>query len=242
MTVGLVYKKTQYEVKQTKRGAHYIEYPSGHSVKYVSTLSQKVQDQWRRDSRLLENKSSLLGKRSPRVIRAPASPCSSSRFSENEKSGDPPFQLSSTDFSSTTNIPAKHTCQGKNVMPRLRWSGTPAATKSFVLVVDDPDAVSVVGKTFTHAVFYDIPGSASSTTSIGAIAKTSVNDNHTPGWYGPCPPRGQTHHYHFSVYALDVSALSPETTSNPITRKSFESKNKSHILGEARLVATYTSK
>src|SRR5665811_2240569 len=51
------------------------------------------------------------------------------------------MQITSTAFASHGSIPAKHTCEGPDVSPALAWVGAPAGTKSFALIVDDPDAV-----------------------------------------------------------------------------------------------------
>ncbi len=49
------------------------------------------------------------------------------------------LSLSSTAFPAAGEIPKEYTCDGEDVSPPLAWSGAPAGTKSFVLIVDDPD-------------------------------------------------------------------------------------------------------
>lgn len=85
-------------------------------------------------------------------------------------------------------IPQRFTCDGENVAPPLSWSRAPVGTRAIAVVVEDPDAP---GGTFVHWVVLDLPPTA-----------TSVPPG-TPGYRGPCPPRGDTpHRYVFSVYAL----------------------------------------
>jgi phosphatidylethanolamine-binding protein (PEBP) family uncharacterized protein len=64
------------------------------------------------------------------------------------------FVLSSPAFSNGQAIPAKYTCDGENLSPPLQWSGAPAGTRSFVLIIEDPDAPSGV---FRHWMVYNLP-------------------------------------------------------------------------------------
>jgi Raf kinase inhibitor-like YbhB/YbcL family protein len=121
------------------------------------------------------------------------------------------FVLSSPDFSDGQMIPAKYTCDGENLSPPLQWSGALAATRSFVLIIEDPDAPSGV---FRHWPVYNLPPEvAALPEGIGGQASAEelhqgVNDFGHAGYDGPCPPRGHgTHHYHFRLAALDTSNL-----------------------------------
>jgi Raf kinase inhibitor-like YbhB/YbcL family protein len=64
------------------------------------------------------------------------------------------FTVKSPVFAEGSAIPTRYTCDGDNVSPALSWSGQPVGTKSFVLIMDDPDAPS---GTFTHWVLFDVP-------------------------------------------------------------------------------------
>ena len=68
------------------------------------------------------------------------------------------MQLTSPAFTEGAPIPAKYTCDGKNVSPPLKWSGVPAGAKALALIVDDPDAPS---GTWVHWVLYDLPATVS---------------------------------------------------------------------------------
>src|SRR5437660_12882446 len=65
------------------------------------------------------------------------------------------MQLMSSDFSPGGAIPVRFTCEGDNVSPEFSWKESPAETKSFALIIHDPDAPRVGG--FTHWVLYNIP-------------------------------------------------------------------------------------
>lgn len=56
-------------------------------------------------------------------------------------------------------IPAKYTCEGEDRSPPLDWSSPPAGTKSFALIVDDPDAPDPAAPqmTWVHWLLYNLP-------------------------------------------------------------------------------------
>lgn len=107
-------------------------------------------------------------------------------------------------------------CSGDNVSPALAWSGAPAGTKSFVLLVHDPDAPTG-GAGWWHWIVYDIPATATGLAQgagtadgakLPAGSHQASTDFGAPGWGGPCPPVGHgKHHYNFRLYALKVAKL-----------------------------------
>jgi hypothetical protein len=156
-----------------------------------------------------------------------------------EKAGKDQMQLTSTAFTEGAAIPAKHTCDAKNVSPPLKWSGVPAGTKSLALIVDDPDAPA---GTWVHWVLYDLPATTSElgedvvkSQYVAGGAKQGLNDFRHLGYGGPCPPPGKAHRYFFKLYALDaVLDLKPG-----LTKKDLESAMEKHVLGRAQLMGTY---
>jgi Raf kinase inhibitor-like YbhB/YbcL family protein len=117
------------------------------------------------------------------------------------------IQLTSSAFESGGWIPSKYTCDGEDISPPLEWSGTPEGTRSFALIVDDPDAP--VG-TWDHWVLYNLPAESNALEEgISKTAKSSagglrgLNSWRQLGYGGPCPPTG-THRYFFRLYALDA--------------------------------------
>src|SRR5438552_2655526 len=63
-----------------------------------------------------------------------------------------PLRISSDALTDT--IPEKYTCDGQNMNPPLTISHVPPAVKSFVLILNDPDANS--GEGFNHWILYNI--------------------------------------------------------------------------------------
>jgi hypothetical protein len=155
------------------------------------------------------------------------------------------FRVSSTSFAADAEIPAKHTCEGGDIAPALSWAGAPDGTKSFALIVDDPDAPDPAApKTvWVHWVAYNIPADVSSIpegTKAGGLPKGSLdglNDFKKVGYGGPCPPIGK-HRYYFKVYALDTTLADLK---RPTKAKLLEAM-KGHVLASSELIGTYEKK
>ena len=136
-------------------------------------------------------------------------------------------------------VPKEFTCDGADRSPHLAWSGVPAGTKSFALIVSDPDAP--VG-TFVHWVLYDLPGTARELAEglpkqakLGDGSLQGQNDFSNTGYGGPCPPRGSTHRYFFELYALD----GPLSLAPGASRAQVEKTMRGHVLARGELIARY---
>lgn len=120
------------------------------------------------------------------------------------------FAFTGGDVTDGGEIDPRHTCDGDNISPALTWENVPEGTQELVLVLEDPDAP---GGTFTHWVVYAIPadypgldrGIPPGPVVSGAISlrQSPTDGSDVPGYFGPCPPEGQTHRYVFTLYALD---------------------------------------
>jgi Raf kinase inhibitor-like YbhB/YbcL family protein len=144
-------------------------------------------------------------------------------------------------------VPRQHTADGENISPAIQWRGAPPSTRSFALVCDDPD-VPIPGG-FVHWVVYNIPGTATglpenlpidpAAAMPATIAGTiqGLSGFKRPIYRGPAPPPGKPHHYHFTVYALDVAGLPPG-----LTRAQLVETMQGHIIGQGELVAVYERK
>ena len=106
------------------------------------------------------------------------------------------FALSSPAFAASGRIPREYTCDGAGKIVPLRWASPPRGTRSFALLVDDPDASY---GTFTHRLAWGIAAAARSLR--GAATREGTTSAGRIGWVGPCPPSG-THRYVFRLYAL----------------------------------------
>jgi Raf kinase inhibitor-like YbhB/YbcL family protein len=151
------------------------------------------------------------------------------------------FQLASTGFSGGQRIPKRYTCEGEDLSPPLAWSGAPAATRSYLLACDDPDAPA---GTWHHWSLFNVPAAVtalkeglSRRAHVDAM-RQAVNDFDAIGYRGPCPPRGHgTHHYHFRLLALDIEQLS---VGEQAKCKEVETAARPHVIATAELVGTYS--
>ena len=144
-----------------------------------------------------------------------------------------PFILKSSAFGEGNTIPGKYTCNAENISPPLTWTGTPHGTKSFVLMMDDPDAVVT---TFTHWIAFDIPGTQTEIAeNVKSLGKGGLNSAKRNVYLGPCPPSG-SHRYIFILTALDLEQLGLNEGAN---RPDIERAMLGHILAKTQLMGLY---
>jgi len=153
-----------------------------------------------------------------------------------------PLTLTSMGFDHGGAIPARYTCEGEDTSPPLRWGGAPAGTKSFVLIVDDPDAPDPQAPrtVWVHWVLYNLPSTTTALPegvhpgNLPAGTGEGLNDWKRTGWGGPCPPIGR-HRYFHKLYALDTVLTGLD---RPTKARLLEAMQ-GHILEQAELVGTY---
>ena len=131
----------------------------------------------------------------------------------------------------------------ENRQPYFTWKGYLEKTKCFAIIMDDADAIPVVGHIFVHWNLFNIPVT---TTSIKegqkSVEGSSIGMNHfkKKDYSGPCPPKGLPHTYSTSIYALN-RRLDNIDTEMPWTRVKFGSLFKPDILNVAGIVGIYSS-
>jgi len=149
------------------------------------------------------------------------------------------FELVSSAFKQEGEIPSRFSCDGRNISPELSWNDAPSDTKSFALIMHDPDAPVSGG--FTHWLIYNIPA------NVHHIPENAPNQDQLPGggmqgknnsgrygYTGPCPPSG-THRYFFRLYALDT-ILNPLDLAN---KENLERAMSGHELDQVELMGKY---
>lgn len=142
-------------------------------------------------------------------------------------------------FAEGARMPADFTGDGRDASPSLSWTGAPAGTKAFVLVMDDPDAPA---GTWVHWVLYDLPADTVTldehqpgSALLPGGAKQGRNSWGRVGWNGPSPPPGKVHRYVFRLYALSQPTGLPPGEDRGVLDRAM----KGHILGQSEWMGTY---
>jgi Raf kinase inhibitor-like YbhB/YbcL family protein len=146
------------------------------------------------------------------------------------------FGLHSPAFQNGAAIPEKYAREGANLSPPLHWTNPPAGTKSFMLIMEDPDAPH---GTFRHWGIHGInPQQTELREGVGMDGRRqAINDFRRPCYDGPQPPRGDgVHHYHFKLCALDVANL--DVPSRASVEQAWDAAQ-THVVGEAELVGVF---
>ena len=148
-------------------------------------------------------------------------------------------ELKSPAFAPGGTIPVQFTCSGADISPPLAWSPPPQGTRTFALIMDDPDAP---GGTWSHWVVYNLlpstrqlPQAAPQGDTIAGGGEQGLNDFHKIGYGGPCPPPGKPHRYFFRIYALDTML----DLLAPAQRKDILASMKDHLLAQGELMGTF---
>ena len=153
------------------------------------------------------------------------------------------IEVTSEAFGDGAPIPETHAAEGGNISPPVSWAAGPEGTRSYALIMDDPDVSEE--PPFTHWVLYDIPADVTSLAEavpgaprleVPEGALQGPNDRGSLGYYGPRPPAGDpAHHYHVQVFALDTVLDLPFGA----TRAEVIEAMRGHVLSAGEIIGTY---
>jgi Raf kinase inhibitor-like YbhB/YbcL family protein len=142
-------------------------------------------------------------------------------------------------------IPQKYSDYGKGISPPLRWSKAPRGTRSFVLMMEDPDAISPLP--FVHWTMINIPArdddlpeglKRSHEIWRGAPHRQGSNSKSETGYFGPRPPVGDApHRYHFQLFALDTKLHVPAGFNRNALLKAMEG----HVIAKGMLIGQFAA-
>jgi Raf kinase inhibitor-like YbhB/YbcL family protein len=155
----------------------------------------------------------------------------------------PSMELTSAAFGPEEITPEQFTCDGAGISPPLAWGDPPPGTRSFALIVYNPDARSVVGTAAVHWLLFNLPAESRglpegipSDAELAGGGRHGQNSEQWLGYIGPCPPF--TQRYFFTLYALDT-VLDLDVG---ITRKELLPAMEGHILAQGELMGKYSRK
>lgn len=136
-------------------------------------------------------------------------------------------------FNNHESIPIRYTGDGEDINPSIDFLGVPENVKSFVLIVDDPDAPR---GDWVHWIVFNIPANVRriEENSVPDGAILGMNDSMRLKYHGPAPPYG-IHRYFFKVFSLDCMLNLPEGSKKQDILRAMEG----HIIDKAELIGTY---
>lgn len=153
------------------------------------------------------------------------------------------MRLESPAFREGEWIPQIHTGFGRDLSPALSWSGAPQGTRSYVLILDDPDAPAGL---WVHWVLFDIPADVHELPA--GLPRSPILENGSrhgscwgvtsfsrTGYQGPMPPPGPPHRYRFTLSALDRKLALPAGATATEVRSAMEK----HALEETVLTGIH---
>src|SRR5262245_33312604 len=155
------------------------------------------------------------------------------------------LQVASSAFTAGSRIPDKYSDYGGHISPPLTWSGPPATTRTFAIVLEDPDAKGTAPQPYVHWILYNLPADARSLPeSVPTMprlkefggALQGQNTHGSVGYFGPRPPAGDPpHHYHFQVFALDAPLDLPPGAD----KATVVSAMQKHVVSHGEIVGTF---
>lgn len=160
--------------------------------------------------------------------------------------GSATLTVTSAAFHNGQAMPERYTQFGAGESPPLHWSRGPSGTQSYVVLAEDSGVHRP--QPIFHWVLFNVP--ANVTTLPANLPKTAqlakpagamngLNMRKQAGYMGPKPPKGQTHAYHFEIFALDEKL---PLTADMADRNAVVDAMKGHVLAEGEIVANVTGK
>jgi Raf kinase inhibitor-like YbhB/YbcL family protein len=144
------------------------------------------------------------------------------------------FTLTSPDLPADRRLPAEYTCDGAASTLALSWSGTPAGTQSYAVIMhhNAPETIH------WYWVLYNIPanvtGLPKNVTGVGTLGNNINNERNE--YSPPCSQGPGDKEYIYTVYALSAQ---PQITTTPVTRAVLLDAIKDITLASAELHVVY---
>jgi len=136
----------------------------------------------------------------------------------------------------------EYTGYGKNISPEFVVENLSPSAKTIAITLED---LSHPIKGFTHWIIWNIPATNIIRKEIPSGKKIESYENAKQGlaygWHryaGPKPPKGNSHLYRFTLYALDCEM---DLSAN-VFKRTFLKKAEGHILQKGEIIGEFASK
>lgn len=150
--------------------------------------------------------------------------------------GGAKLTVSSPAFKPMGDIPFENTQYQGNKFPGLEWTPGPAGTRSYVVIMQDTDAV-IRNAPILHWTMVNIP--ATTTKLDAGMSAPPAGASYGPNirganqaYMGPRTPAGPKHRYHLQVFALDTTI----PTDTPLTYEALTAAMKDHVLASGETI------
>ncbi len=153
------------------------------------------------------------------------------------------LEVTAKDFANESKIPERFSAYGEDISPELSWTAGPDGTQSYVIMMEDPDVPATI-RPFVHWIAVNIPADvtslreglpASPSLAHPEGASQAANTRGSIGYFGPKPPAGPSHDYHFQVFALDTKLdLPPGADRNAVIEAM-----RGHVIAMGETVGTF---
>ena len=153
------------------------------------------------------------------------------------------IDLSCPAFADGGRLPVRFTADGEGVSPPLIWGDVPDATRSLVLIVEDPDAPAA--RPLVHALVWAMPadlrhvaeGAIVADGGGGPDGDVGRNSFLREGWLPPDPPTGHGEHdYVFQLFALSDA---PDIAATP-GRDAVVAAIAGRVIAAGMMIGTYS--
>jgi phosphatidylethanolamine-binding protein (PEBP) family uncharacterized protein len=144
-------------------------------------------------------------------------------------------------------LPARYTCDGRDVSPPLEWGAVPADVGDLALFVVGftPDPAT---KSYKISVEWAVAGLnpalhklSAGQLPLGTFLGVASDDKRQS--YSICPKRGTTVHYQFELYGLsEAVGISPDFAGLPVLKSLASNTGASGTQAHGAFIATYTRK
>ncbi len=149
------------------------------------------------------------------------------------------LEFTCMDIENDGKFPLRNTGRGQDISPEFLIKNLSSKAKTLAITLED---LSHPVKDFTHWLIWNIPAANQVQSGIPSGSHVPALDGACQGigygfhrYAGPKPPKGKTHIYRFTVYALDCELQ----LSVYSLKRAFLKKASGHIIQKGNITAKF---